>query len=217
MRRARAGRLAAMLAACFAVIATGVTGAPRHSAAEVVVQPDLSVVDRSADGRLKVWVRATWDSVPGPTGPVERTELVLDSARTAPQRVLLRGGERTLANGQVMAGFQWPRFSDDTRKVYFVTVATVTSGMACEMDLASGAIREIAGANRVEVVRHGRWAGNLVLEQHRYRRGGGSYEALVVVTPQGREVHVLGDPEAPRVQARLAALTSRRGKEATVR
>lgn len=197
-------RTLAVIAFALALLAPA-RGAP----AETLVTPDPSVADRSADGRMQVWVRATFDSVPGPTDAVPRTELVLDSAGTA-QRVLLRGGERALANGQTMACFQWPRFSADARKVYFVTVATVTSGMACEMVLATGRIREIAGANRLEVVRNGAWSGDLVLEQHRYRRGGGSYESLFVVTPQGRVVRELGDPESPRVQARLAALVARR-------
>lgn len=145
----------------------------------------------SPDGRTVVFVRhLPGDPAhPGETGPTELWTIGLDGS--APRRVLAeRASERP---EQQLQTFNHPVFSLDGRSVYFLSAAWVTSDAIHRLDLASGKLTYVAPGNSLSVVRAGRWAGHLVADQHRYHRGGGSYDDFWLLKPDGRAVRDLGD------------------------
>ena len=159
----------------------------------------------SPDGHHVVFVRGTPGStVEGPTGDeVEKTELWMIRTDGTEPRLLLRGGSQDNSTGFPMAFFQSPQFSPDGNSVYFLSIAAVVTGTAYALDLKLGHLREVCPANSLLVVRKGRYAGNLVVEQHRYFEGGGSYNWVWLVTPQGKEIGPLGDRHDAAFELRL--------------
>ncbi len=88
-------------------------------------------------------------------------------------------------------------YSNDSSKLYFLNAAYAVSDALMSVDLKSGKIDYVIDANSVEVVKKGKWLGNLIVERHKYHDAekGGAYEALCVVTPQGKELKQLKELE----------------------
>ena len=85
-------------------------------------------------------------------------------------------------------------FSPDSKTVYFVGSAWVTTGALHGVNIDGSNERFIEGANTLEkVIDKGDYKGDLVISQHRYFLGGGSYDWYYVFTPEGKEVGPLGD------------------------
>ncbi|MFN8586780.1 MAG: hypothetical protein U0704_03175 [Candidatus Eisenbacteria bacterium] len=168
--------------------------------------------DTSADGRQVVFVRPLEGRLlAAPSGDsLPASELVLANVAGGDERVLLVAGAKRHRNGSPVAGFWSPQFSPDGRTVWFTSPATVTSDIACALDLRTGALREACGANSLRVLERGPRAGCLIVEQHRYRKGGGAYDWLYLVDARGRTLQALGDPEDPRVKARVEKLVAGR-------
>jgi hypothetical protein len=164
--------------------------------------------DTSADGRMVVFARVLEGKLlAAPSGDsLPASELCVSALDGSNARVLLVAGAKRHRNGSPVAGFWWPQFSPDGTRVWFASPATVTSDVACSVDLRTGALREACGANSLRVVKRGRRAGCLIVEQHRYRKGGGSYDWLYLVDPAGKTLVTLGDPDDPKVKARVEAL-----------
>lgn len=164
--------------------------------------------DTSADGRMVVFARVLEGKLlAAPSGDsLPASELCVSALDGSNVRVLLAAGTKRHRNGSPVAGFWSPQFSPDGSRVWFASPATVTSDVACSVDLRTGVLREACGANSLRVVKRGRRAGCLIVEQHRYRKGGGSYDWLYLVDSAGRTLATLGDPEDPRVKARVEAL-----------
>lgn len=213
MSGARPGRRARALALAACALAIACAARPARCQGPPAPVAEVVAADTSLDGRLVLQVRATpGDTVEGPVGTVERTELWVCGRDGGNARRLLRGGERVLANETPMAGFSAPALSPDGRWAYVLSSATVTSDRAVALEIATGRTRELCGANDLRVVRRGPHAGDLVIEAHDYRRGGGAMERLWRVSPTGRRLQLLGDPDDPRVQARVDALVAGRGR-----
>ena len=157
----------------------------------------------SRDGRTVAFVRRTpGRSVSTGSGMAEWTELWTVAADGSGARMRLRGGpDSTRAEGEELAGFQAPRFSPDGGTIYFLTRAWATSGAVHALDVASGREHFVAPGNSLEVVPRGQYAGHLIVSQHRYFVGGGSYDWLWLLAPDGREVGPLGDDTPERLAA----------------
>jgi hypothetical protein len=123
----------------------------------------------SPGGRTIAFVRSTGGTVQGPYPDLPRTELRTVDARTGRERLLV-----------------CPRQSGGT--VYFVSSAWVTSGAVHAATVATGRERYVCPGSLVEVVPWGPYRGDLVVEQHRYLLGGGSYDWAWLLTPGGKEV-----------------------------
>jgi hypothetical protein len=54
------------------------------------------------------------------------------------------------------------------------------------------------------VLQNGRYAGHLLVSQHRYFLAGGSYDWLLLLTPDGKEAGPVVDEDASDAEARLA-------------
>jgi len=86
-------------------------------------------------------------------------------------------------------------FSPDGGSLYFIGSAWVTSGALHVVHLRTGRDRFIAAANSVEVVPSGKYAGALIVQQHRCFLGCGSYDWHWLITPKGRELGPVGESE----------------------
>ncbi len=84
------------------------------------------------------------------------------------------------------------KFSPDGKRLYFITSAWVTSGALHRVNVDGSGERFVAAANSLKVLGSGSYKGHLIISQHRYFLGGGSYDWYYVFTPQGKEVGPLG-------------------------
>lgn len=93
----------------------------------------------------------------------------------------------------ILAGFSSPTFSPDGRTVYFCSAAWATSGSIHAYDFDRKAQRYVMPGNGPQVVPAGEYKGHLLVEQHRYFLGGGSFDWYWLFTPEGKEVGPVGE------------------------
>lgn len=89
-----------------------------------------------------------------------------------------------------------PAFSLRGETIYVQSAAWVTSDALFRVDVTSGAHHYIDAGNSLVVIRDGPYAGDLIVSQHTYRAGGGAYEQLVLMRPDGKKVmRIPGTPD----------------------
>lgn len=93
----------------------------------------------------------------------------------------------------LVATFDEVQFSSDGRLVYFVTAAWATSGAVHVVDTTNRKERFVIAGNGLQVVPSGEYRDHLLVSQHRYFLGGGSYDWYYLFTPAGKEVGVVGE------------------------
>ena len=96
----------------------------------------------------------------------------------------------------VIAGFDEVQFSSDGRLVYFVTPAWATSGAVHVVDTTNRRERFVVAGNDLEVLHSGKYRDHLLVRQHRYFLGAGSYDWFYLFSPDGKEVGVVGEDTA---------------------
>jgi hypothetical protein len=101
----------------------------------------------------------------------------------------------TADTGDEDPGCESPQFhsqetSPDGRYLYQMVCRWVTSDFIVRVDLQTGERRAVGAGNSLGIVRDGPYAGDLLVERHKYREGseGGSYDPTYVVTPEGEEL-----------------------------
>ncbi len=185
----------------------------------VIAGPDGAVrtlthsgLDRDAsaspDGRRVAFIRAYAES--GADG-TERTELRVVASAGGVERVLARSGEACGQNPR-LDGLSHPQFLADGRRIVFESRFVATSDSVQLVTTDGRACRYIAAANDLQVVRGGEYRDALILSQHRYFLGGGSYDWYWLFDAEGREVGPIGDDEAA-VDAFLETFGSSPGAE----
>lgn len=93
----------------------------------------------------------------------------------------------------LIASFDEVQFSSDGRLAYFVTAAWATSGAVHVVDTTNGKERFVVPGGSLRVVPSGEYRDHLLVQQHRYFLGGGSYDWFFLFTPGGKEVGVVGE------------------------
>lgn len=166
----RSSSLAAL--ACVCLLAGAAAAADRPSA-------------RSPDGRLKAWIKSV-PGEPGASGEPASALWITDLA-TGRQRELLHG-RAAQDPTRNLASLSDPDFSLDGGYVYVEADAYATSPAIHQVDVRSGAVRYVADGALLGVLRNGPWRGYLVVEQHRYRRAGGSIDPVLVLRPDGHHI-----------------------------
>ena len=63
------------------------------------------------------------------------------------------------------------------------------------VDVATGREHYVIPGNSLEVVPRGAYAGYLMVEQHRYFMGAGSYDWTWLFSPSGREIGPIGETD----------------------
>jgi dipeptidyl aminopeptidase/acylaminoacyl peptidase len=146
----------------------------------------------SLDGKRITFVRGT----PGRTiqsslGEVEATELWLVNSDGTDAELLLSA--KADSEPQKNLGlFNSPQFSPDGLRVYFTSIAWVTSSAVHAVEMRSKAERFISAGNTLDVVQRGRYRGYLVVQMHKYFRKGGSYDDYWLLDQNGKELRYIG-------------------------
>ena len=157
----------------------------------------------SRDGKLIVFVRGTPDrTTESARGPVELTEIWTIRVDGSDERLRFKG-RPSGSSGPPLAAFGSPQFSPDGSRVYFNSVGGVSSTWVNELDLATRGVRRVCVGGLRQVIPTGEYAGYLVVVQHRYFVGEGSYDWAWLIAPSGHEVGPLGDASDASFDQRL--------------
>ena len=148
----------------------------------------------SPDGRWVVFVRA----VPGRkistgAGDVDAEELWqvrADGQGTDPPRRAERSRRHAERRGQLPARAVFPRTA-----AWFTSSRRLTppAAQSTSWDTTKGKERFLVAGSTVEVVRYGEYRDCLLVVQHRYFIGGGTYDWIWLFRPDGKEVGPVGE------------------------
>ena len=147
----------------------------------------------SPDGRYRVWVKV--ERPPAVEG-LDRgiTSLWLTDTRTGARRMVVRGDKRP-SPGADFTAFWGPHFSMNGKSVYLSVVAGEVSAGTFRVDLRTGARRFMMVGGVVGVMRTGPYAGCLLVQQHRYWATTGSYNPVVLLRPDGKQIMMIPGSE----------------------
>lgn len=84
-----------------------------------------------------------------------------------------------------LVGFSNLKLSPDGKSLYFHTAAWATSPAIHVLNLDSGNETFVVDGHIKCIVAGGEYQGNLLVEQHRYFVGGGSYDVINLIRPDG--------------------------------
>ncbi|MEY2579760.1 MAG: hypothetical protein QOI49_2584 [Verrucomicrobiota bacterium] len=93
----------------------------------------------------------------------------------------------------VIAGFENLQFSTNGKLLYFVTSAWATSGAVHVVDTTNRKDRYLFPGNDLKIVTSGEDKDCLLVQQHKYFVGGGSYDWFWLLRPDGKEVGPVGE------------------------
>ena len=93
----------------------------------------------------------------------------------------------------IIAAFEDVQFSSDGRLVYFISPAWATSGAVHVVDTTNGRERFLLAGNEFEVIHFGKYRDHLLVNQHRYFVGPGSFDWFWLFQPDGKEVGPVGE------------------------
>jgi dipeptidyl aminopeptidase/acylaminoacyl peptidase len=93
----------------------------------------------------------------------------------------------------LIGAFENLQFSTDGKMLYFVTPAWATSGAVHVVDTTNRKERYLFPGNDLKVVTSGEYKDCLLVQQHRYFIGGGSYDWFWLLRPDGKEVGPVGE------------------------
>jgi hypothetical protein len=194
--------------------------APRPSAARVTVSAGNIFIEKggqrrqltrlgrdfdpalSPDKRFVVFTRG--DGKPPPDDPGEcKTGAGADQLRRidadGKNEHLLLTGHDGGKPPQQLCRFEQKQFTSDGRKLFFLSPGWTTSGALHVYDFDKKTVNFVAPANALIVLNFcaGKHRDALVLNQHRYFLGGGSYDWYWLYDPSGRkEIGPVGDDSA---------------------
>ena len=106
--------------------------------------------------------------------------------------MLLRSRESDKVEA-LIAGFDNLQFSTNGKLLYFVTLAWATSGAVHVVDTTNRKERFLFPGNDLRLVTGGEYKDCLLVQQHRYFIGGGSYDWFWLLRPDGKEVGPVGE------------------------
>jgi len=145
------------------------------------------------DGKWVAFVRKV-DGKKIATGSdeVDPTELwqVRTDGKEATSLVKCRASEKPES---VIAAFENLQFSTSGKLLYFVTSAWATSGAVHVVDTTNRKERYLFPGNGLKAVASGEYKDCLLVQQHRYFIGGGSYDWFWLLRLDGKEVGPVGE------------------------
>jgi WD40 repeat protein len=93
----------------------------------------------------------------------------------------------------LIAAFETLQFSANGKLLYFVSPAWATSGAVHVVDTTNRKERYLFAGNNLKLVPSGEYKDCLLVQQHRYFVGGGSYDWFWLLRPDGKEVGPVGE------------------------
>ncbi len=148
----------------------------------------------SPDKRQVVYVRrVAGKPIPTGSGNILPTELRLMDVDGTHDTLLVRNAEGEKPE-DILADFASPTFSTDGRTIYFSSAAWATSGAIHAYDTTMKTVRFVLAGNNPQVVPAGDYKDDLLVQQHRYFLGGGSFDWywLFDPKPNGEEIGPVG-------------------------
>jgi hypothetical protein len=91
----------------------------------------------------------------------------------------------------VIASISNIQFSNDSKIIFFLSDAWVTSNAVHKVNIQTKVEKFVSPGNSLEVLREGKYKGNIKVNQHRYHQNGGTYDCDYILTPDGREITVV--------------------------
>jgi len=145
------------------------------------------------DGKWVAFVRKV-DGKKIATGADEMDPTELWQVRVAGQEpsLLLRCRESAKPES-LIAAFETLQFSANGKLLYFVSPAWATSGAVHVVDTTNRKERYLFAGNNLKLVPSGEYKDCLLVQQHRYFVGGGSYDWFWLLRPDGKEVGPVGE------------------------
>jgi WD40-like Beta Propeller Repeat len=145
------------------------------------------------DGKWVAFVRKV-DGKKIATGSdeVDPSELwqVRTDGREASLLVKCREAEKPEA---IIAAFENLQFSTNGKLLYFVTPAWAVSGAVHVVDTTTRKERYLFPGNDLKIATSGEYKDCLLVQQHRYFIGGGSYDWFWLLRPDGKEIGPVGE------------------------
>lgn len=93
----------------------------------------------------------------------------------------------------VIGAFENLQFSANGKLLYFVTPAWATTGAVHVVDTTNRKERYLFPGNNLKIVGPGEYKDCLLVQQHRYFIGGGSYDWFWLLRPDGKEIGPVGE------------------------
>jgi len=93
----------------------------------------------------------------------------------------------------LIAGFEKLQFSSNGKLIYFITPAWATSGAVHVVDTTNRKEHFVCAGSDLKVVPSGEYKDCILIQQHRYFIGGGSYDWYWLFRPDGTEVGPVGE------------------------
>jgi dipeptidyl aminopeptidase/acylaminoacyl peptidase len=121
--------------------------------------------------------------------PTELWQVRVDGKEPSPL-VRCRDSEKPES---VIGGFENLQFSTDGKLLYFVTPAWATSGAVHVVDTTNRKERYLFPGNDLKIVTSGEYKDCLLVQQHRYFIGGGSYDWYWLLKADGKEIGAVGE------------------------
>jgi dipeptidyl aminopeptidase/acylaminoacyl peptidase len=147
----------------------------------------------SPDGRWVVFVRTNPSkNISTGSGDSAATELWQIRADGKNPTTLVRARESDKMES-ILAGFSKPQFSTNGRYVFFLSDAWATSGALHVVDTTNGKEHFVCPALEFEIVGSGEYRDCLLVAQHRYFIGGGTYDWFWLLRPDGKEIGPVGE------------------------
>ena len=145
------------------------------------------------DGKWVAFVRKV-DGKKIATGSEEVDPTELWQVRTDGKEASLLVKCRAAENPEsVIAGFENLQFSTNGKLLYFVTSAWATSGAVHVVDTTNRKERYLFPGNDLKIVTSGEYKDCLLVQQHKYFVGGGSYDWFWLLRPDGKEIGPVGE------------------------
>lgn len=145
------------------------------------------------DGRWVAFVRKV-DGKKIATGSDEVDPTELWQVRTdGKEATLLLKCRESEKPESVIAAFENLQFSTNGKLIYFVTPAWATSGAVHVVDTTNRKERYLFPGNGLKAVPSGEYKDCLLVQQHRYFIGGGSYDWYWLLRPDGKEIGPVGE------------------------
>ena len=164
----------------------------------------------SPDQQMIAYVLDTpGDTVQGASGPVAATALWIVHVDGTGRKQILHGHDSP-SHDHDIADIQTLRFSPDQMLLYFSSEAAAVQNAVHVVNLESGQESYVCLGDLGDVVPRGRYAGDLIVGQHRYlTSGNGSYDAAYLLTPRCDQVMRLELDSSPSGYDSVAAFYTR--------
>jgi hypothetical protein len=157
-------------------------------------------LQRFSDGKSIAFVRDTQGVlVDAGAGDVNATELWLLNLDTKQAELLIKGKDDPQVE-KILAGFDSPRFSPDSRFIYFKSAAWVTSDSIQKISLDTKEVRFMIDGVTLEVIPKGKYSGFLLVDRAliKFDKNGDSLGRdvyLWLVSPDGKPIKEIGQAE----------------------